>query len=81
MFFNKSPNYNENNTQSEADIMGKEDNDNKEVYYAKQTIGNACGTMAIIHALANNQNNIEFDGMKFHLCIILLNKMYIIILW
>lgn len=28
----------------------------------KQTVGNACGTVGIIHALANNQKRIELDG-------------------
>ncbi|KAF6752354.1 hypothetical protein DFP72DRAFT_904671 [Ephemerocybe angulata] len=29
------------------------------IYYAKQTIGNACGTIALIHALANS--NVNWD--------------------
>ncbi|KAH9513848.1 hypothetical protein Btru_031549 [Bulinus truncatus] len=36
----------------------------KELYYTKQTIDNACGTVAIVHALANNQNQINFDENK-----------------
>jgi len=32
------------------------------VYYMKQTVGNACGTVAVIHALANNTNRITFAG-------------------
>ncbi|NP_001191493.1 ubiquitin carboxyl-terminal hydrolase [Aplysia californica] len=34
------------------------------LYYTKQTIGNACGTVAIVHALANNENVIPFDAAK-----------------
>jgi len=34
------------------------------LYYTKQTIGNACGTVAIVHALANNQDVIPFDASK-----------------
>ncbi|MGH0155271.1 UNVERIFIED_CONTAM: hypothetical protein FKN15_028763 [Acipenser sinensis] len=30
----------------------------------KQTIGNACGTTGLIHAVANNQARLEFDGCK-----------------
>ncbi|KAI8761691.1 ubiquitin carboxyl-terminal hydrolase [Biomphalaria glabrata] len=36
----------------------------KDLYYTKQTIENACGTVAIVHALANNKNEINFDENK-----------------
>jgi len=35
-----------------------------DLYYTKQTIDNACGTVAIVHALANNKNQIKFDDSK-----------------
>jgi len=35
-----------------------------EIYFAKQTIGNACGTMGIIHAIANNLKKIKVDDSK-----------------
>ena len=31
-----------------------------DVYFMKQTIGNACGTIGLIHAVANNQASLEF---------------------
>lgn len=31
------------------------------VYFMKQTIGNACGTIGLIHAVANNQEHLEFE--------------------
>lgn len=31
-----------------------------DVYFIKQTIGNACGTIGLIHAVANNQQHLEF---------------------
>ncbi|XP_078513559.1 ubiquitin carboxyl-terminal hydrolase isozyme L3 [Lissotriton helveticus] len=30
------------------------------IYFVKQTIRNACGTIALIHAVANNQKKLEF---------------------
>lgn len=32
-----------------------------DVYFIKQTIGNACGTIGLIHAAANNLEHLEFD--------------------
>ncbi|XP_058526372.1 ubiquitin carboxyl-terminal hydrolase isozyme L1 [Ochotona princeps] len=31
------------------------------VYFMKQTIGNSCGTIGLIHAVANNQDKMEFE--------------------
>lgn len=33
-----------------------------DVYFIKQTIGNACGTIGIIHAVANNLKHLEFES-------------------
>lgn len=33
-----------------------------DVYFVKQTIGNACGTIGLIHAVANNQTHLEFEA-------------------
>lgn len=30
------------------------------MYFMKQTIGNSCGTIGLIHAVANNQDKLEF---------------------
>jgi len=37
----------------------------KDLYFMKQTIGNACGTVGIIHAIANNSDQIQFDRDGF----------------
>ncbi|XP_036721167.1 LOW QUALITY PROTEIN: ubiquitin carboxyl-terminal hydrolase isozyme L1-like [Balaenoptera musculus] len=31
------------------------------MYFMKQTIGNSCGTIGLIHAVANNQDKLEFE--------------------
>ena len=33
----------------------------KDLYYMKQTISNACGTVAMIHAVANNTDKISLE--------------------
>ncbi|XP_026232540.1 ubiquitin carboxyl-terminal hydrolase isozyme L3 [Anabas testudineus] len=32
-----------------------------DVYFIKQTIGNACGTIGLIHAVANNEAQLDFE--------------------
>ncbi|XP_044071579.1 ubiquitin carboxyl-terminal hydrolase isozyme L3 isoform X2 [Siniperca chuatsi] len=32
-----------------------------DIYFIKQTIGNACGTIGLIHAVANNKTHLEFE--------------------
>lgn len=32
------------------------------IYFTKQTVQNACGTVALIHALANNKNILNIDS-------------------
>lgn len=33
-----------------------------EVYFVKQTVVNSCGTIALLHAVANNKNKLTFDS-------------------
>lgn len=33
------------------------------LYYMKQTIGNACGTIALLHAVANNRQSLDLGGL------------------
>lgn len=37
------------------------------VYFMKQTIGNACGTVGLLHALGNNTDTLTFS--KLNLCV------------
>ena len=38
------------------------------VYFMKQTIGNACGTIAILHSIANNTDVLKFGKYILTLC-------------
>ncbi|KAJ1667139.1 Ubiquitin carboxyl-terminal hydrolase isozyme L3 [Coemansia sp. RSA 1813] len=44
------------------EALSSENKVSPNVWHMKQTIGNACGTMAIFHALGNNQNSIPIGG-------------------
>ncbi|XP_007888939.1 ubiquitin carboxyl-terminal hydrolase isozyme L3 isoform X1 [Callorhinchus milii] len=46
--------------ESKIKSMGQEVS--PQVYFMKQTISNACGTVGLIHALANNQDKLEFEA-------------------
>lgn len=46
--------------EEEAQIKAKGQAVSPNVYFMKQTIGNACGTIGLIHAVANNQQHLEF---------------------
>jgi len=49
--------------ESESCLFGSEDQTSG-LYFIKQTIGNACGTIGIIHALCNNDEKLGFDREK-----------------
>lgn len=44
----------------EIDAKGQEVSPS--LYYMKQTIGNACGTIALLHAVANNRQALGLGG-------------------
>ncbi len=43
-------------------MIGEVKPENKDVYFCKQFIGNACGTIGLIHAVCNNADSIELAG-------------------
>jgi ubiquitin carboxyl-terminal hydrolase L3 len=51
------------NEKTESIKFGEEDTKSG-LYFIKQTIGNACGTIGIIHALCNNADRLGFDKEK-----------------
>ncbi|XP_078402094.1 ubiquitin carboxyl-terminal hydrolase isozyme L3 isoform X2 [Cetorhinus maximus] len=47
--------------EEEAKIKADGQKVDPQVYFMKQTISNACGTIGLIHALANNRDKLEFE--------------------
>uniref|UniRef100_A0A4W4EGD7 Ubiquitin carboxyl-terminal hydrolase n=2 Tax=Electrophorus electricus TaxID=8005 RepID=A0A4W4EGD7_ELEEL len=47
--------------EEESKIKAQGRDVSSEVYFMRQTIGNACGTIGLIHAVANNQGHLEFE--------------------
>ncbi|XP_043105659.1 ubiquitin carboxyl-terminal hydrolase isozyme L3 [Puntigrus tetrazona] len=47
--------------EEESKIKAQGQEVSSDVYFMKQTIGNACGTIGLIHAVANNQRHLEFE--------------------
>ncbi|CAL1582519.1 unnamed protein product [Knipowitschia caucasica] len=48
--------------EEEARLKIEKPNISPDAYFIKQTIGNACGTIGIIHAVANNMKHLEFES-------------------
>ncbi|XP_040197315.1 ubiquitin carboxyl-terminal hydrolase isozyme L3 [Rana temporaria] len=48
--------------EEEAKIKSHGQNVDSSVYFMKQTISNACGTMGLIHAVANNRGKLDFEN-------------------
>ncbi|VDO68231.1 unnamed protein product [Schistosoma mattheei] len=51
-------------TSIENALLGVEDNSSK-VVLIKQTVGNACGTIAILHAIVNNKQHLSIKDGSF----------------
>ena len=54
--------YEEFRKQEEEEVKAKGQEVSPKVYFMKQTIGNACGTVALLHSILNNKGRIPFDG-------------------
>uniref|UniRef100_A0A671UVM7 Ubiquitin carboxyl-terminal hydrolase n=1 Tax=Sparus aurata TaxID=8175 RepID=A0A671UVM7_SPAAU len=48
--------------EEEEKLKGQPQEVSPDVYFIKQTIGNACGTIGLIHAVANNKAHLEFES-------------------
>ncbi|KAL8189924.1 UNVERIFIED_CONTAM: Ubiquitin carboxyl-terminal hydrolase isozyme L3 [Gekko kuhli] len=49
-------------TEEEERIKSQGQEVKPSVYFMKQTISNACGTIGLIHAIANNRDKINFEA-------------------
>ena len=49
----------------EAERSSKTGEISPDIYYMKQTVSNACGTVALVHAIANNRDKIELGDDGF----------------
>ncbi|KAJ7389676.1 Ubiquitin carboxyl-terminal hydrolase isozyme L3 [Desmophyllum pertusum] len=65
LLFPTSDKYHEFKTEQEAKVKEKGQEVSPNVYFMKQTIGNACGTVAMIHSIANNTDVLQFDDKGF----------------
>lgn len=63
LLFPTSPKYEEHKTQQEEEVKEKGQTVSENVFYLKQVVENACGTIALIHSVANNTDRIQLgDG-------------------
>nr|XP_019827116.1 PREDICTED: ubiquitin carboxyl-terminal hydrolase isozyme L3 [Bos indicus] len=49
-------------TEEEEKIKSQGQDVTSSVYFMKQTISNACGTIGLIHAIANNKDKMHFES-------------------
>lgn len=63
MLFPSNDKYEEYKKQEEEEIKGKGQKVDEDLYFLKQYVHNACGTIALIHSVANNLDQIQLgDG-------------------
>uniref|UniRef100_A0A8D8Y4V3 Ubiquitin carboxyl-terminal hydrolase n=2 Tax=Cacopsylla melanoneura TaxID=428564 RepID=A0A8D8Y4V3_9HEMI len=61
MLFPCTDKYEEHVKQQEKELAEKGQEVSKDIYFMKQLIHNACGTIALIHSVANNLDKIELE--------------------
>lgn len=63
LLFPISEPYEEHKSKEEVDILSKGQEVCSDIFYLKQNLSNACGTIAIMHSVANNNDKIQLtDG-------------------
>ncbi|XP_058955110.2 ubiquitin carboxyl-terminal hydrolase isozyme L3 [Pocillopora verrucosa] len=61
LLFPTSDKYHEYKTEQEEKVKEHGQEVSPNLFFMKQTIGNACGTVAIIHSIANNTDVLQLD--------------------
>uniref|UniRef100_A0A4D5RA75 Ubiquitin carboxyl-terminal hydrolase n=1 Tax=Scolopendra viridis TaxID=118503 RepID=A0A4D5RA75_SCOVI len=64
LLFPTSEEYKAHCLKQEEELKSKGESVNQNVYFMKQTISNACGSIALIHAIANNLERIQLESDK-----------------
>ncbi|PZC73586.1 ubiquitin carboxyl-terminal hydrolase isozyme L3 [Helicoverpa armigera] len=59
LLFPVSDAYEEHKQKEESDILSKGQEVSSNIFYMKQFLSNACGTVALVHSVANNTDKIE----------------------
>lgn len=63
LLFPTSPRYEEEREKQQKECEEKGNEVSENVYYMKQAVSNSCGTIALIHSVANNRDQIQLaDG-------------------
>ncbi|KAI5645239.1 ubiquitin carboxyl-terminal hydrolase, family 1 domain-containing protein [Phthorimaea operculella] len=61
LLFPMSDAYEKHRKDEEMELMSKGHIPPKDVFHLKQVLSNVCGTIALVHSVANNMHNIEID--------------------
>ncbi|XP_045446306.1 ubiquitin carboxyl-terminal hydrolase-like [Melitaea cinxia] len=64
LLFPLSERYEHHRTQQENELLSKGEQAPKDVFHLKQVLSNICGTVALVHSVANNTHQIDLkDGL------------------
>ncbi|XP_034824277.1 ubiquitin carboxyl-terminal hydrolase-like [Maniola hyperantus] len=64
LLFPLSESYQQHRAQQESELLKKGQQAPKDVFYLKQVLSTVCGTIALVHSIANNTNKIDLeDGL------------------
>jgi ubiquitin carboxyl-terminal hydrolase L3 len=61
LLFPISENSENHKKEQSEELKSKNVEGNSQVYHIKQTVGNACGTIGLIHAILNNREKVSLD--------------------